>query len=149
MIMEKMSTCLLDGARAEETRRAVLGAGDRAVRRAVLGAGDSPTKATVQQRTTRLVSAVDAALPVPPPRADIPRAGASTTQAALGVAAVASKARRRRAAAEAKAACWRVRLFRPGLLFLPAGFQGLQGYGFSIVKLKPLTKPTKLAVFVT
>jgi len=149
MIMEKMSTCLLDGARAEETRRAVLGAGDRAVRRAVLGAGDSPTKATVQQRTTRLVSAVDAALPVPPPRAGIPRAGASTTQATLGVAAVASKARRRRAAAEAKAACWRVRLFRPGLLFLPAGFQGLQGYGFSIVKLKPLTKPTKLAVFVT
>ena len=101
MIMEKMSTCLVGGARAEETRRPVLGAGDRATRRAVLvagapswaqataaapgpravlGAGDSPTKATVQQkRTTRLVSSAVLGLwsvHVPPPRAGIPRAGA-------------------------------------------------------------------------
>ena len=81
-----------------------------------MGAGDSPpTKATVQERTTRLVSSAVRAAPVPPPRPGIPRAGASMNARALGVAAVAAKARRRRAAAEAKAACWLVRRFPPVL----------------------------------
>ena len=59
-IVEKMSTCLLGGARAEETRRAVLGAGPRSPTAPLARTGDSLTKATVQQeRTTRLVSSRD------------------------------------------------------------------------------------------